>query len=239
MNTLKVNELFSSIQGEGPSVGTPSIFLRLTGCPLRCTFRDSSLAWTQGTLLSIEELTRKFSDAGFFNLLRNGSHLVLTGGDPLAQQKGIGELLAFWLACGRVTYKELFVEVETQATIPLTEPWTKDLVRQWNISPKLASSGMSESRRLDWAELFYYRNVGTEAGAHFKFSVDTEEDLLEMDLIVARLQLPGWRVWLMPVCDNAKDFALKSEWLIPKCIRRGCMFSPRLQVAVYDRVTGV
>lgn len=83
---LRINEIFISLQGEADAVGWPTVFIRLTGCPLRCTYCDTTYAFSGGT-------TRTFSDilhtVGEFGV----KHVCVTGGEPLAQ-KGCVELLA-------------------------------------------------------------------------------------------------------------------------------------------------
>jgi len=76
--TLRVNEIFHSIQGEGSRAGLPTVFLRLTGCSLRCSWCDTAYAFYQGERMSLDEIRRR--------LLATGCPLVeLTGGEPLLQ----------------------------------------------------------------------------------------------------------------------------------------------------------
>jgi len=77
---MKINEIFYSIQGEGTLVGVPSIFLRFTGCNLRCSFCDTTYAYKQGTEMSIQEIldeVKKFAC----------TTVCLTGGEPLLQKE--------------------------------------------------------------------------------------------------------------------------------------------------------
>lgn len=75
---LRVAEIFHSLQGEGTRVGLPTVFVRLTGCPLRCRWCDTSYAFSGGEMLTLSEI-----------LVRTGSfgtrHVCITGGEPLAQ----------------------------------------------------------------------------------------------------------------------------------------------------------
>jgi len=76
---MKVNEIFYSIQGEGTLVGVPSIFLRLTGCNLRCSFCDTTYAYEQGTEMSIQEILDEIKKFAC-------TYVCLTGGEPLLQK---------------------------------------------------------------------------------------------------------------------------------------------------------
>ena len=76
--TLLVNEIYASIQGEGPEQGFPCVLLRLTGCPLRCSYCDSAFAFFEGRRMAVEEAAEA---AGRFGIPR----VLVTGGEPLAQ----------------------------------------------------------------------------------------------------------------------------------------------------------
>ena len=80
--TLPVSEIFSSLQGEGKLTGTPSLFIRFAGCPLRCPWCDTSIAWDEflGIQTSISELINKIKTSPL-------DHIVLTGGEPLMHQQ--------------------------------------------------------------------------------------------------------------------------------------------------------
>jgi len=76
---LKINEIFYSLQGETSSTGYPTVFIRLTGCPLRCTYCDTSYAFSKGEMLSVIEILRKVGKY-------RPSYITVTGGEPLAQK---------------------------------------------------------------------------------------------------------------------------------------------------------
>ncbi len=87
--TLKISEIFHSLQGESTRVGLPTVFVRLTGCPLRCTWCDSEYAFSGGTAMSVSEVLERVAEYA--------CHAVcVTGGEPLAQ-KACLELL--WALC--------------------------------------------------------------------------------------------------------------------------------------------
>jgi len=86
---MKINEIFYSLQGEGIFVGTPTIFVRTTGCNLRCTYCDTTYAYTKGTEMTVQEI---LEDVKKYPC----THISITGGEPLFQKetpKLIGSLL--------------------------------------------------------------------------------------------------------------------------------------------------
>ncbi len=76
---LKINEIYKSIQGESTYVGLPTIFIRTSGCPLRCSFCDSSFAFYEGSQMSIDQILQKVSQL-------KTSYICVTGGEPLIQK---------------------------------------------------------------------------------------------------------------------------------------------------------
>lgn len=77
-NTLRVSEIFYSLQGETRSVGCPTVFVRLTGCPLRCTYCDTAYAFSGGTRMTLEQILAQVASYG-------AHYVTVTGGEPLAQ----------------------------------------------------------------------------------------------------------------------------------------------------------
>src|SRR5436190_21830670 len=82
---LRLTEIFFSLQGETRTVGLPTVFIRLTGCPLRCSYCDTAYAFSGGKFFSIEEILEKVASY-------NAYYVTVTGGEPLAQKDCI-ELL--------------------------------------------------------------------------------------------------------------------------------------------------
>jgi len=85
MSSLRITEIFYSLQGESRSVGWPTVFVRLTGCPLRCGYCDTSYAFKGGQTMTLDDIVQRVREFG-------ARHVTVTGGEPLAQ-KGCGELL--------------------------------------------------------------------------------------------------------------------------------------------------
>ncbi len=79
---LKITEIFHSLQGEACNVGLPTVFIRLTGCPLRCNYCDTEYAFTGGEWMNIEDILSTIKPY-------NTRHIMVTGGEPLAQKNCI------------------------------------------------------------------------------------------------------------------------------------------------------
>src|SRR5512139_1228388 len=84
---LKITEIFFSIQGEANQVGWPTVFVRLTGCPLRCQYCDTAYAFTGGEWWTIEQVLMRVRELGL-------RHVCVTGGEPLAQKNALPLLRA-------------------------------------------------------------------------------------------------------------------------------------------------
>src|SRR5438067_5836783 len=119
--SLRVSEVFASVQGEGVSVGTPSVFVRLQGCSVGCVWCDTKYSWasTGGHETTLETLLAQIAAL-------EAENVVITGGEPL-EHPAFAPLVNVLKAAG---YR---IEVETAGTvIPPDVP-----VDQWNVSPKL------------------------------------------------------------------------------------------------------
>ena len=82
MSTLRINEIFYSIQGESSRIGMPTVFVRLTGCPMRCTYCDTAYAFHEGQQKEIEEIIKEVKKF-------DTNYVTVTGGEPLAQKNCI------------------------------------------------------------------------------------------------------------------------------------------------------
>lgn len=229
-NHLSVSEIFKSIQGEGKYVGTPSVFLRLAGCNLACSWCDTPYSW-DWTRFNIKQEARITSDLDVFNQIRslagNVRHLVITGGEPLLQRKALGPLL------GLLSTDRWFVEFETAGTIDPGDFFTRSNV-WFNVSPKLENSGNSLSDRYRQDVL---RNFAASGKASFKFVVCSPTDFIEIDSIVSDVGASD--VYIMPEGITAEKLLLSGAELVPYIINRGYKFSPRLQVLLYGNKRGV
>jgi 7-carboxy-7-deazaguanine synthase len=136
-------EIFHSVQGEGVSLGVPSVFLRLATCNLACRWCDTKYTWDwanfsyETEVVELEPTTIQQKIQAY-----DCSHVVITGGEPMLQQEGLQPLVES-LAAEGYTF-----EVETNGTIAPT-PGMLRHIEQWNVSPKLRTSGNLLSETLN------------------------------------------------------------------------------------------
>jgi organic radical activating enzyme len=218
-------EIFRTVQGEGPSTGTPAVFVRLAECNLRCSFCDTAYTWDwdrhdrlKETIEVGDVMDRVRAAAGA------AKTVVFTGGEPLLQQDAIAEL----------DLHGFRIEVETNGTITPNAALGA-AVDQWNVSPKLASSGNAERARLRPAALGWFAQ---SPRAFFKFVVTGAEDLAEVEQMVEAFALPRERVLLMPEGTDAATITERSRWLAETCAASGLRLGTRLHVFLWGASRG-
>jgi len=126
--TMKINEVFFSLQGEGPQVGLPTIFIRTAGCNLRCSYCDTTYAYYEGTDMTVPEIMQQLERWSC-------TRVCLTGGEPLIQEN-LPSLL------DAIMEKEVSLSVETNGSLDIT-PLTERKVTA-SVDWKCPSSGMHE-----------------------------------------------------------------------------------------------
>ena len=227
---MRIAEIFYSIQGEGKLAGLPSVFVRTSGCNLRCVWCDTPYtSWKpEGQEWDLEEIVAEVKKYSCRNV-------VLTGGEPLLA-KGVEELTRRLGASGH------HVTVETAATI--FKPVTCDLL---SMSPKLANStpwrrqggrfaGMHESRRLNLAVI---RKFIRGYDYQLKFVVESRKDFSEIEAILERLGgIDRERVLIMPQGRTAKSIGEKAVWIVDLCKAGGFRYGPRLHIDLYGNRRG-
>lgn len=220
--TLVVSEVFGpTLQGEGPAAGRPAGFVRLGRCNLACGWCDTPYTWDWDRFDPATELTTTAVPDILARLDAMGVDLVVvTGGEPLLQQRHLPPLLAGARERGWT------VEVETAGTLA-PGPGT-DLVDRFNVSPKLANSGMAGERRYRPDVLRAFQSTGR---AVFKFVVAGPEDLPEADAIVAECGLS--QVWVMPEGTDAPTVVARLAELAPHVVARRWNLTPRLHVLAW------
>ena len=225
---LVVSEVFGpTLQGEGPSAGQAAGFVRLGRCNLACQWCDTPYTWDWESHDPAAELTTMAVDDVLARLDAMGVDLVVvTGGEPLLQQRHLPPLLQGTRARG------WRVEIETAGTLAPT--LAEGLVDRFNVSPKLANSGMAAERRYRPDVLRAFQAGGR---AVFKFVVAEPADLDEVDAMVAECGLEP--VWVMPEGTDAGTVLARMQELAPHVVARGWNLTPRLHILLWGDRRGV
>lgn len=228
---MKISEIFYSIQGEGKLVGLPSVFVRVSGCNLRCVWCDTPYAsWNpEGQEMGIEEIVRRVSTYECKNV-------VLTGGEPMIMPD-VTELCATLREGGQ------HLTIETAGTV--FENVEMNLA---SVSPKLANSTPWERENGKFAENHERQRLRPDVIQQFinaapdfqlKFVVASENDLEEIEALLK--QLRDWEpadVLLMPEGTESVVLAERSGWIAELCKRTGFRYCPRLHVELFGNVRG-
>lgn len=233
---LRVSEMFLSIQGEGVTAGVPAVFLRLAGCDFHCRFCDTIPVHSRYDWYTYEALIEEMTKRGLVTALSKGARLIITGGNPLLQQAALVQFLPLLIRAVGLMFNILPVEVETQGSIKPSVA-LQSFVWQWNVSPKLTNSGESARKRCRAQVMEFHSH---HRDSHFKFVVSSEADLAEIENdFVKPFQIDWSRVSLMPMCSTRHDQNQLAQKVVEMCLKVGARFSPRLQLMIWDRATGV
>lgn len=227
---MRIAEIYKSIQGEGFLTGTESIFVRASGCNLRCWFCDTPYtSWNpEGVDLSVEEIVGEVESL-------DCRHVVITGGEPML----FSELIPL---CEQLHERGKHITIETAGTLYL--PLRCDLM---SISPKLSNSAPSADDYPKW----HLRHEHTrhqpdvihrlieEHDYQLKFVVDHRDDCDEIEQYLQPFsEVPNDRVLLMPQGVDIKTLDATGAWLEPYCKERGLHFCPRKQIEWFGMTRG-
>jgi organic radical activating enzyme len=240
-------EIFHTLQGEGVSVGMPAVFVRLSLCNLHCVWCDTDHTWNfEGTPWTHEkdahpgykkhckeEAIIEMTAAEIAAEVRKYvcKHVVLTGGEPLLQEEGLVELIAELRSDGG----DWFFEMETNGT-RLPGDALMAAVEQFNVSPKLANSGVSQNLREKPEAI---RGLVASGKAWFKFVVEKESDLEEVMDLAEKNGISRDRVILMPEGRNVAELDKVAQWLAERCRDLAVRMSDRLHVRLWGDKRGV
>jgi len=231
---VRISEIFHSVQGEGLLLGVPSVFVRTSGCNLRCRWCDTPYAsWNpEGEDITLEEIVRRVS-------AYDCPHVVLTGGEPMVAS-GIRELAALLKA------KSLHITIETAATI-LPEGIPCDLA---SLSPKLADSTPTEEQAGAWSARHEESRYRPEVirqwlenyACQVKFVFSQPEQLSEIEELLNEVGfVPGFtrdRVLLMPEGTDSEALQEKAPVLAELCIEHGFRYAPRIHIDLFGNTKG-
>lgn len=225
---MRISELFYSLQGEGRLAGTPSVFVRIAGCPLHCRWCDTAYARSEnsGKELSIAEALAEVTK-------QNCRHVVITGGEPMHSP----ELPEFAAKLGGTRH----ITIETAGLV-----FMPNLPCQlMSISPKLSSSAPDDPTMADEhnrlrLNVEVIRNLMACYEYQLKFVIDREEDLSEIRELLGQLpRHAAERVLLMPQARSREELIAKSLMVAEMCKKTGFTFSQRLHVMLWGNRRGV
>lgn len=234
-------EIFASLQGEGPSIGRPSVFVRLSRCNLACVWCDTAYTWRftgdNRPHRAGESFSRKANQVAMDErdvaqkiLMLDPERLVVTGGEPLLQASALTKLIGLL----REIRPRMHVEIETNGTVE-APPSLDRMIDQYNVSPKLAHSGNSADLALIPERLHAY---ALDPRAFFKFVIATPADLDEVLALQQDHDIHSSRLQLMPEGTNSADLYRRMHWLAPLAMEHGLRLTDRLHIHVYGDTRG-
>ena len=238
-NSLPINELFYSLQGEGVLAGVPTVFVRTSGCNLRCWFCDSYHTSWEPThaWMDIESVVGEIQS-------HDAEHVVLTGGEPLLHEDSVRLL-------DELNKNGYHVTVETNGTIYQDAPI--DLV---SISPKLASSTPTSEKDPqgdgEWASRHEENRIDIEVLTslvenyefQLKFVVTSRDDLAEIEGLLERVRtsttttIADSDVLLMPEGMTREQLDETRNTVAELAMKHGYRYTPRLHVDLWNDEPG-
>lgn len=207
---MRINEIFLSLQGESSSAGLPTVFVRTTGCNLRCRYCDTAYAFTEGEEMSPEEVRRRVDACGV-------RRVCLTGGEPLLQPRGEVAALLDLLA-------DREVSVETSGALPLA-PYALREHHRWVMDVKCPSSGMAGRLHAD-----NLRRLRPQD--EVKFVVADEADYRWAAAFIREHGLDGRHRLLLSPVHGELDPAALAAWMLEDRLEA------RLQVQLHKLLWG-
>ena len=227
---MLVSEIYVSRQGEGRLTGQDSIFVRTSGCNLRCWFCDTPYtSWEpEGQHLSVQQVLEQVRELEL-------EHVVVTGGEPMLPREIVALTRGLRTAGHHIT-------IETAGTIDRDVEC--DLI---SISPKLANSTPDPSRAGEWSTRHensrfrpdIVKRMIRRFDHHLKFVVDKPSDVAQILRYLDNFaDLKRERVLLMPQGIETQELKSRTEWLAPVCQEHGFQLCPRKHIEWYGNQRG-
>ena len=230
---MLISEIFYSLQGEGELTGVPSVFVRTSGCNLRCSWCDTPYAsWNpEGTQQSVAQIVAAVESH------LPARHVVLTGGEPMIA-KDVRALANEIKTGGR------HLTIETAATVA-PDGIACDLA---SLSPKLLNSAPDPVEHAAWRKKHeatrwqpaVVREWMDRYPYQFKFVVARPEDVDELEHMLTALQreIPRHKILLMPEATSLEKMRGRAAWLGELCKARGYRYAHRLHIELYGNRRG-
>jgi len=228
---MRIAEIYQSLQGEGLLTGTESVFLRTSGCNLRCWYCDTPYtSWEpEGEQQSVAQILARLAE------WPSTEHIVITGGEPMLHAE-LTPLTAELRRQGR------HITIETAGTLYM--PVDCDLM---SISPKRANSTPSTERDAHWHvrherdrhQPAVVRRLVAEHPYQFKFVIDHPEDCQDVERYLAEFpEIARDRVLLMPQGTTLEALRERAAWLEPYCAEHHFRYCPRKHIEWYGFARG-
>lgn len=235
-------EIFRSIQGEGPAIGRPRTFVRLSGCNLHCVWCDTAYTWNWVGTPFAHESGKKFEPAAEMIKLSAAETaarilalpsegVVITGGEPLLQMDALVEMIDLL----REHDHRALVEIETNGSIVPSDDLI-DRIDYFVVSPKLAHSGNDAEIALKPDALRRYAQL---PGAFLKFVVKDASDVETAAEIAELYGFPEQRVFIMPEGTSSEAVQARGARLAGAVIAHGLNYSDRLHIHLFGQKRGV
>lgn len=231
---MLISEIFYSVQGEGSLTGVPSVFVRTSGCNLRCAWCDTPYAsWNpEGDPMGVPEIVAEV------HRHPGARHVVLTGGEPMIAT-GIADLASALRDGGH------HITIETAATVP-PDNIACDLA---SLSPKLLNSAPDGAQHPAWRRRHEAARWQPEVirawldGGYdyqFKFVVAQPSDLDELEQMLRSLEreIPPAKIFLMPEGTTLETLRRRAAWLVEACKQRGYRYAHRLHIELFGNRRG-
>lgn len=257
---LNIVDLFISLQGEGKYVGTPSVFIRVSGCNLRCCFRNSICDTAYS---SFNPETGKYDKDDVIEMLRdhhNVKDIVITGGEPLMFKEALDDLIEY---IGMMMDMDYRITIETNGTFGPLE----NMIDLYSISPKLSTSVPEVGRTYESKQgnkVMHHTFSDTDvvklnktrynpantaaltemADFQLKFVYSNRDSLRDIDKFLEDLNALSVDfepddIMLMPEGSNEKELAKVQQECAEVCIERGWRFADRLHIRLWGDRRGV
>ncbi len=229
----KVSEIFYSIQGEGPNIGVPSIFVRLFGCNLQCTWCDTKYATGADGTHQFKEYDTPTLLSEIYSHIKSMEkmHIVFTGGEPLLQYNQIKPVIDTLRSEGHL------VTIETNGVFVddfYKDSWLTNHVDYLMVSPKLESSGNKQAYNIT-----NLKKIINFPRTFLKFVISSDQDFIEALKIISETGCQNSHCYMMPEGIDRVSLEEKNLWLVELCKQYNFVFCPRLQVYLWGNQRGV
>lgn len=235
-------EIFYTLQGEGRHTGEPATFLRLSECNLQCTWCDTPYTWNfdgtpykhdNGIKYSRDEQQTRITVGEAVDRItkEKARRVVISGGEPMLQQRDIVEL-ARGLKAEDPDFK---VDIETNGTVVPSQEII-EVVDLFTVSPKLGNSGNAVHKREKPNALLAFASI---PNADFKFVVASEADIYDVLHYQEKYGIQPGKIWLMPEGRTQEQLAKHNQMVAELAKDYGFNLTGRIHIDLWGDTRGV